>query len=309
MTELAAVVLAHDDPVHLRRLIDALSDLPVFLHVDAKAATMTSRLGRLPAPVRLLPSRDAKLSSWSLVAAELSGLRAERASTRADHVAVLTGADYPLVSVDELLRALGPWRGDSYFYNRSLPFAAWSTRWHRDGGEWRARHRVLMRGDNLVTWRGRALHSPLKRRIPDGIELRAANQWKIYAREHVDLLLRVVDARPDLVRFWRSSFIPEETFVASVLGSRSLAGSAALRPSLANAWYYEFPTGGAHPRWLCSTDFERLAEARSAPAVGPRSAPADDGRRPPPQRKLFARKFSSRIDVAVLDRIDAELRR
>ena len=108
MTELAAVVLAHGDPVHLRRLVGALDDVPVFLHCDAKTepevfAAMTRGL---PRRVTVCERISTKLASWSLVHAELTALREAVARTRAHHIAVMSGSDYPLVSMQALLDGL-----------------------------------------------------------------------------------------------------------------------------------------------------------------------------------------------------------
>jgi hypothetical protein len=306
--ELAVVVLAHDDPEHVNRLVSALDGLPVFVHLDAKTphavvARMTS-----PLRVRTMPRLDTRLSSWSLVAAELAGVQAAISGTRAEHVAVLSGADYPLLPVPEIVDLLQTWQGRSFIYNRPLPFDEWSTRWRRDGGLWRTRYRVLTRGDNVVTAWGRPLWSPIPRRRPAGLELRAASQWKVYSRRDAEMLLRVTESRPDLVAFWKSSFTPDESYAASVLASPALVGSRTLAPCLANPWFLDLPRGGDHPRWLGEDDFGALSRARHAPPYDP-TTPSPDHLTPPPEhRRFFARKFSSAGAGALLDRLDAELR-
>ena len=304
MGDLAVVVLAHTDARHVGRLVSALGDLPVFLHCDAKTASseyeLMRRMGRR---VAMLPRRDTRASSWSLVAAELSGLEAAVRTTTADHIALLSGADYPLSSVDGLLEALAPWDGHSYLYNRRLPFPQWSG-----GGEWRMRHRFLTRNDNVLTICRRPIRSPFRRRLPDGLELRASSQWKVYAREHAELLLRVVEDRPDLLRFWRTSFVPDESFAASVLSSRALVGSSAVPLCLANPWYYRFPAGGHHPRWLGTSDLPDLSLASRAEPMSPTEAFGATGDPVRKHQKLFARKFTS-TDAEVVDRIDVDLRR
>jgi len=311
LTELAVVVLAHADSAHLTRLVQALDDLPIFLHCDTKMSRADySLVLKLPKRVKMLPRIDTRIASWSLVAAELAGLRTAVNATRATHIAVLSGSDYPLMSVDALLGALGPWQGRSYMYNRKLPFAQWSTNRHSDGGEWRVRYKVLTWRQNVVAPKGVPLRWPVKRELPRGLELRASSQWKVYSRNHAAVLLGIVDARPDLVRFWRDTFIPDEGFSASILGSQSIVGSDALEPCLANPWYYTFPPGAHHPRWLGSNDFSRISQARFAPPADPKSVVADLSTGGiGPHQKLFARKFSSSGDPDLLRRIDAELRR
>jgi hypothetical protein len=309
MSDLAVVVLAHSDPAHLLRLVNALEDLPVFVHCDAKTKpAVYGRMRTLPRRAAMLPRIDTRLSSWSLVAAELVGLRASLRATTADHIAVLSGADYPLVPVEELRRVLRRWTGHSYLYNRPLPFAQWNSSRRQDGGEWRMRYRFLTRRDNIRLWHGKPVRWPVRRSVPDGLELRASSQWKIYSREHAQLLLRVVDTRPDLIRFWRTSFTPDETFAASILSSPAIVGwQTVLRPCLANAWYYRFPPGASHPKWLDQTDFSEIAAARQAPSVEPPGVLDIADPKALQHAKLFARKFSS-DNPSLLERIDAELR-
>lgn len=318
MTPLAAVVLAHADPGHLRRLVDALDDVPVFLHCDARtdAATFAAMVTGLPRRVTVCERRATTLASWSLVDAEIAALREALGRTRARHIAVLSGADYPLVSMQALLDELALWEGRSYFWNVRLPFRQWDTPRHRDGGRWRFEHRFLRRHDQVLFWRAIPLRWPVRRAVPAELDLRASSQWKIYSREHVEILLHAVDTRPDLMRFWSSTLVPEESFAASTLGSPALAGAAALQPCAAQAWHMEWPTGVAHhPRWLRTQDFDKLRQARWAPSPDPIAATEwfghDEwfGQAETPTRKLFARKFGSGIDTDVLDLIDTQLRR
>jgi hypothetical protein len=310
MTEFAAIVLAHTDPPQLRRLVTALEDVPVFLHCDARTprSTLQEMVTGLPRRVTLLPRLATRLSSWSLVAAELAGARAALTATGARHIAVMSGADYPLVSMQTLAEELTRWKGHSYLWNLPMPFSAWDTPRHPDGGFWRLQRRFLTRGDNVLFWREIPLRWPVPRALPEGIELRASSQWKIYARHHLERLLDVVDVRPDLVRFWRSTLVPDETFVASILASRTVMGDAAIAPCRAHAWFIRWPATDMHPEWLRGADFDLLAEARWAAAIGPDEAFEPWAEPVRPARRLFARKFSSHVDPDVLDRIDAELR-
>lgn len=310
MTELAAVVLAHRDPIHLRRLIQALEDVPIFLHCDANTAAPVfgQMTDGLPTRVRVCPRIPTNLASWSLVEAELRSLQAALARTAARHVAVLSGADYPLVSVPTMVDELAAWAGRSYLWNVPLPYRPWDTPRNPNGGRWRFQHRFLTRRGQVLFWHGIPLRSPLVRPVPPGLELRASSQWKIYAREHVEILLRVAESRPDLLRFWRSTLAPDESFAASTLASPAIVGSAAIPPCYAHAWYTAWPARYAyHPRWLTTEDFALLRKVQAEAIVDPLSTtsrPADGAEQP--GRKLFARKFGT--DPTVLDEIDAQLR-
>lgn len=308
MISLAAVVLAHRDPAHVRRLLRALDGVPVVLHCDSKASREVAEgMTRDAGPhVSLLPRTSGKLSSWSLVRIEVDGLRAALAGSSASHVAVLTGADYPLVGLEELHQRLQPWAGRSYLMSAPIPFPTWSVPRHPDGGQWRTAYRFLTVGDDLITVRGVPARLPWRRRIPPGLELRASSQWKIYAREDAERVVRVVDERPDLVRFWRSTFIPEESFAASVLASPAVTGRPGMAPCSGAPWFVRWAHQGAHhPGWLDLTHYDDLARRRHAPPGTPSELEQPRTRE---LQALFARKFSSEVSGPLLDRIDAELR-
>ena len=299
MTPLAAVVLAHADAAQVKRLVAALEDTPIVLHCDARTEDAVYRDMLAGQPARVRPARrlHTTVTSRSLVLAELEALRAAVRWTSAGHIAVLSGADYPLAGMDEIDRTLRALDGRSWIHNVALPIEDWGTPRQRDGGLWRLRYRYLTRGHHVRYWRGLPLRWPWPRAIPADLTLRGASQWKIYSRADVCALLRLVDNRPDLIRFWATTLVPDEIFAASMLASPRLMGADALPPCPSHAWYMDWADTG-HPYWLTEADFDRLRAARRAPSVSPADADC---------RKLFARKFRT-VDAAVLDRIDRELR-
>lgn len=306
MTPLAAVVLAHADAPQVRRLVGALEDVPVVLHCDVKApddvaAEMLRGWGNR---VRGVRRTSGAMDSWSLVRIELDGLRAALRHSAAEHIAVLSGADYPLLPVARLVDELTAWRGRTFALNLPVPHAGWNSARHPDGGRWRTAHRFLTRGDD-VRFLGRfPLRTPWTRPLPAGQELRASSQWKVYARHDVERLLGVVDARPDLVGFWRRTLVPDESFVTSVLSSPALTGGEVLPPSRANPWFLEWTGDGHHPRVLTEEDFDLVSAAAGRPRLSPADLEAPLGPLPP---AWFVRKVSSSRSSGLLDRIDDEL--
>lgn len=307
MTSLAAVVLAHADAQHARRLLTALEDVPVVLHCDAKApdsvaGEMTRGMG---SRVRALPRTSGAMDSWSLVRIELDALRAALKHSSAEHIAVLSGADYPLVSMQELHDSLVPWAGRSYLASSPVPYAGWSTPRHPDGGLWRSAHHFVTRGDDLVFVHKFPVRLPWRRELPAGLQLRASSQWKVYSRDDVVRLLAAIDRRPDLVRFWRSTLVPDESFASSMLASPEIVGGDPLPDYRWNPWYLVWSDDGHHPRTLTGEDFEAVAQAARRPAGTPAALLAADA---PPPRALFVRKVSTAVSTELLDRLDAEVR-
>lgn len=280
----AAVVIAHDKPRQLRRLIDAIDPMPVFLHVDANtpAALYEQMTADLPERVRLLPRQRCGWATYGVLAAELQGYRAALEHTDAAHIALLSGADYPLASTRHIEAALAARAGRSFVEFFRLPQRRWPPLAGYD--------RFYFRN---WPWRRRRLLLPIPRRVPAGLRPAGGSPSKILARGHAERLLAVLDARPEIERFFRRAWAPDEVLVPTVLTSpavspgweNEVAGSA---PAFFIDWGV-IPK--KNPPWLGPADFDRIAQAARRT-----DSPA-----------LFARKFADDADE-ITGRIDAELR-
>jgi hypothetical protein len=308
MAALAAVMLAHDRPEHVHRLVRALDGVDVFVHCDSRTApeVFAAITTGLPDVVAVTPRHRTARSSWGMVEGELAGLRLALERSRAEHIIVCSGSCYPLVTVADLEDELSVWRGLTRIERTPLPYRGWSsrTRRHPDGGFWRLNQRFLTRGERIVLAPGGHPIPLYRRRIPSAIKAHASSQWKIYARKHAETLLRVLDERPELVRYWRTTFNSDESCVASILSSPELVGAVADELQHDRAWYIDWrgKEVGGHPRWLDVEDFPRLEEHRNLAPLRPGDSYEQGDR----SRKLFARKFGT--DDEVLDLIDAKLR-
>lgn len=283
---LACVILAHQDPVHLRRLIAALDPFPIFLHVDARLDDQAYRamVVGLPSRVTLLDRQRTGWARWENVAAELAGYRAALNDPRIQHVALLTGTDYPLASSGRISEVLAGLPGQSITTVQRLPRKGWG----RSGGLARLRYR------HWVVEK-RCLRLPIPRRLPAGVVLAGGSQLKVLARRHAQDVLDAADSRPDLVSFWRRSWIPDETFVPSLVSTPEICPSWSQSHVSAELWWIGWDgTAQKSPPWLTMDHWDKLVE---------RASSADQN---PP--RLFARKFSSVVDVSVLDAIDQQLR-
>jgi hypothetical protein len=111
----------------------------------------------------------------------------------------------------------------------------------------------------------------------------------------VHALLEVVDCRPDLVAFWRSTWVPDETFVPSILNSPALVPGWTHDSTNADLWYIGWDgRRRKSPPYLRMSDFDTIFDFARRPGTG--------------LPRLFARKFSSALGTQVLDAIDGRLR-
>jgi hypothetical protein len=280
----ACVILAHTDPVQLRRLIDAVNPFPVFLHCDPKTppAVFAEMAEGLPDRCALLDRLPTGWAQWGNVEAELAGYRAALAETDATHIAVLTGTDYPLASTDEISSILGGYHNKSIANLHLLPFEDWGM----GGGVGRLRYRHWAVGKHMI-------RLPIPRRLPDGIVLAGGSQLKILSRRHAQQVLDAVDARPDLAEFWRRSWIPDETFIPSILSTPEFVPGWKQEHEDASAWWigWRDEEPSKSPPWLDSDLRDEILAGRQ---YGEQTFP-----------RLFARKFSTDRSSELLDAIDA----
>jgi hypothetical protein len=280
----AVVLVAHDKPRHLRRLLAALAPLPVFLHIDANTpeALHAEMTASLPDHVRLQPRLAAGWARFEVLQAELDGYRAALTYTDAAHIILATGADYLLTDVETIVSRLAQHPERSYAEVLPLPIADW--------GPMRGYDRFLFRSR---PWRGHRLIWPVPRRLPRGLRLGGGAQTKILTRRHAQLVLHVLDDEPRLLRWFRRCWTPDEVVLPTLLLSeRYGAHWAEEGSSHPHPWYIDWGDAQAkNPRWLDLGDLDALQQAARRPEV-----PA-----------LFARKFAEDSDALVAS-IDAGLR-
>lgn len=282
---LACIVLAHNDPVQVHRLVETLDPFPVFLHVDANADDdmFQAITDGMPDRVTLLDRIPTPWATWGAVEAEIEGYRAALAAPGITHVALLSGADYPIATMDDVTRMLREHPRDSFGATTTLPYSAWG----RSGGFSRLRYRHW-------AWGKRMLRLPIPRRLPRGVDFAGGATSKILATAHARALVETYDTHPALVRFWRRSWSADETFVNSILNTPAFVPGWRDEHVNSPLWWIDW--GGARkksPPWLTIDDLPRLLTRQ-----------VDDDQLVP---CTFARKFSTTTSTDLMDALDRHL--
>lgn len=288
----AFLVLAHDQPAHLARLIGALAGGPTrfFVHVDAKVDVepFRARLGARP-DVEIVPRRVAvHWGGFSIVRAtlELLSASAGHRGGRFGRHCLLSGADYPVKPRADVLAALEDERVEWLHVGRTLrpgdPQRAWVERRHWN--DWPLLN-PRERPAGSVARRARRVLRPLAerlaaalppRRFPGGLEPCKGSQWWALSDACVQWMRAYLRDHPDYVRFHRHVHCPDEIFFHSLVRASPFASRLADRPLHRVDWE------DARPRVLGDDDFAALT-----------ASPA-----------LFARKFTEARSRGVLARLD-----
>jgi hypothetical protein len=225
MAEIAYILLCHKDPAGIVRQavrLTAAGDY-VAIHFDRRAAAADYRALRLAldANPRVAFARRrirCGWGEWSLVAASLLAVRAAVAAfPQATHFYMMSGDCMPIKSAgfahDYLDR-------DDCDYIETFDF--FESDWIRTGiKEERLIYRHLFneRAHKGLFYSSMALQKRLglARAIPGDLQIMIGSQWWCLRRRTVEKLLAFCDTRPDVIRFFRTTWIPDETFFQTIV--------------------------------------------------------------------------------------------
>jgi Core-2/I-Branching enzyme len=280
------ILLVHKLPTQVGRLVDAVAPCPVLVHVDARSSPQIwngfQELAARRPQVELIDRRRTSWASWGAVEALLQALERSQ-SLHCTHVVHMTGQDYPLRPVDEIVSFLGQGPATSWIPYHKMPVAFLSD---RDGGLSRA-----------CQWnmpiRTRRARVPVKRRLPEGVAPYYGQAQRVLSMGLVRQLLDLIKERPQLLKFFRRTWTPDELFIPSLAMSLPMEGEV----SGANLWFTDWSAGGPHPKVFRTEDIDRLTAVAHGQA----------GELPGGPIKLFARKFDFEIDAKVVDLVDERL--
>jgi hypothetical protein len=283
MPRVAHLIMAHRNPAQVGRLLDALAhpDADCYLHIDDKAdlreyASLAERPGVYLAPRRFV----APWASYRLTEAIVECTRDLLATKRGyDYVNLLSGQDYPIKPPAFFHAFLDVHLGESFMS------------FEQEGSTWWQETRARVEHYHTANYRFKGQYKLEKiinrvlprRRFPLPYRLFGGPYgcWWTLGAEAARYLVAFLDAHPTLQRFARFTWAPDEFLPATILLNSPLAAS--IRNE--NYRFMDWSRGGSHPKVLTVDDFDRVAQAP----------------------KMFARKFDATRDVAILDRIDAEL--
>lgn len=293
MAKTAFLVLAHQRPDMVARLVSRLDhpDARVFLHLDRKAdiGPFRAALGDRVSFV----AEDARVSvlwcGYSTLAAILALVKtAVAAAPDMERFVLLSGADYPVRSVGEILAALEPDlehiavdrrldpRGgtylDSYVARPFLTDIPWlNERSGRPG---------LSRMARLVERR-------LPRRTPYPLPLHHGAAWWALTREGVETVLAAERASPGLISWFRWARVPDEMLFQTLLMASERAGNIVGGDEGLNLH------GVHYIDWKApNPDLPRTLELADLPAITASGA-------------LFARKMDPLRSTGLMDALDA----
>jgi Core-2/I-Branching enzyme len=280
--KIAYLILAHDSPRHLRRLVQALSSSSahLFIHLDLKS-DRRSFDGMESPKVHFTAARiPVYWGDFSQVEATLNLLRAAIAHEAAfERFVLLSGVDYPVRSPAyiEGFFAANP---DTEFINlvempcpaAGKPISRLTTYKYRpnERGVAAFARKVLIRIGVLPPERD--YHAHFGSLIPY-----AGSEWWAVTRDAAEYILTFAESQPAIYNFFKNTHCPDESFFQTVLGN------SRFRPRIRrNVTFADWSRGGARPANLT---MEHMRFLRETPLFDASDVYG-------PGEVLFARKFS-----------------
>lgn len=292
---IAYLILAHDNPAHLQRLVARLSapGVSFYVHIDAKSDQQA--FAGLGAAVTFCTRRiDCGWGDISLVKATLELMTlAAAAPAGHDYYALLSGACYPLQSPAYIDDYLTRHRGTEFIEAFALPNLAYNKSLERLTRYWIRKGKPFGR----LRWPLQHFlnkHMPLRnyQKVLAGGEPVTGSQWWCLTADAVRHVLDVTERQPALYRFCKFVDCSDEFYFQYIV------------------WNSRFRDRISHSltftRWMAGKTGPETIDASYLPQFeGPVIRDSEFNNCPGEKREvLFARKFSD-ASAPVLDAIDA----
>ncbi|MDD8023019.1 MAG: DUF5928 domain-containing protein [Paracoccaceae bacterium] len=225
MAKIAFILLTHKDPDGIIRQAERLTATGdyVSIHFDARAkptdyARIRDRLEDNPRVTFARKRLKCGWGEWSLVGASLeAGRAAVAAFPDATHFYMLSGDCMQIKSAEfahDLLDRVNVDYIESFDY--------FTSDWIKTGiKEERLiyRHWFNERSQKWLFYKSMQLQDALgmARKVPDDIQMMIGSQWWCLRRSTIEAVLAFCAERPDVMRFFKTTWIPDETFFQTIV--------------------------------------------------------------------------------------------
>lgn len=225
MAKIAFLLLAHKDAARVAaqaRALTAHGDC-VAIHFDARASRAEWERLRLAtaamAGVVLARRRRCGWGEWSLVQASLDLVMLARARFRdITHYYLISGDCYPTKARGAVEAYLTKHTGRDFIEAQDFFESGWiKTGIKRERLVYR--HLFNERTQKRLFYWSLALQERLglARPLPRGLTIRIGSQWWLLRAATVERMVTFLRQRPDIARFFRTTWIPDETFFQTVV--------------------------------------------------------------------------------------------
>ena len=248
--KIAYLILAHDAPKHLSRLVRALdsANSTFVIHVDRKSDIAPFRERVSQRNATFLDERVAVYwGEFSIVQATIQLMKtALNHSSCPDYLCLLSGSDYPLRGPDYIDAFLCRNKGCEFINLVPMPCDDVGKRINR-----LQEYRLQTPQDGRFA---RAIIARLNRFINEMLKVRrdhlkvlkdmtpyAGSQWWTLTQNASRYILEFIDSRPDVIQFFRNTYLPDESIIHTIIGNSKFSPKAVRNLTFAD---WSRPNGG-----------------------------------------------------------------
>ena len=223
---LGFIILAHNQPESIRRLVDILATggHRVVIHFDSSATKADlDAVGKIaaerPGQISLISKEHCVWGEWSLVEAVLHALREfEKMPAPPDYIHLMSGADFPIRPITDFMEFLRRNPDLDFIECCDISQKAWVK-----GGLGKERFRFYFpfnfrthrkSFDRMVRWQ-RKLR--IRRKLPLDLHPHMGSQWWTLRWSTCKKVLDFTKAHPEVPRYFKSTWIPDESYFQTVI--------------------------------------------------------------------------------------------
>ena len=311
MKTLAIIILAHKNVTQVKRLINRLNhkDVDIYIHCDKKWTNGYNELKRMESD-DIFVSDDrmyTNLDIWELAEAPIFII--SRMRKKYKYYALLSGADYPVVPIDKILRELNqsypkpfidctPYDKNNWVYHK---FSSYGL--YRRYSNYLNKHlkkcffRSVLKLPVLcfTIYILDKIYNPKQKLDNLGVQLYGGSAWWILPDKIIEYILTEYNKNEEYIEILKKTHTPEETFYQIMAMRSPLANLVEVNPVdrvSQNCKTYAYFSSATkpfkgHPYEFTTEDYDLLKEKSKT--------------------CYFARKFDIDVNEEILDEIDKYL--
>lgn len=275
--KLAYLLLVHNNPKQLKRLVNKLIDpsVDIYIHLDKKADLPSFRQEIQSPQVFFVKNReDVHWGGYSIIKATLNGLQEiADAGIGYDHITLLSGQDYPL-KTNRAIQEFFTIHPDKAFMLYESVENEWQEALPRLNRYFLTDY-PFPGSTKIEGWINKLLPA---RKPPAGLVFVGRSQWFSITLEQVKYILATLQPDSKLEKYFRFTWGSDEFVFQTILYNSHFKEQMVNN----NFRYTDWSGGGASPKILRMEDAASLSGSEA----------------------LFARKFDQGIDAGILDWLD-----
>lgn len=276
----AVLIQAHRNPEQLARLCGRLrhESVDIYAHIDLKSSIKPFK-ELIPQATYIGDRVDVQWGGFSQVVATLNSLKQIQASTtKYDYILFISGQDYPILSINQIVDQIEQAKGKGYIFGRMLTNSKedfYTCRCYKNR-YYPVQNKIL----GLVVNKLVRMCSIVKRRYPFA-EVCKGSSWWCLTGSCVKYILDFCDNNPKYIRFHKRVCCSDEFFFQNIVANSPFA-EAELRSEQNHFTYMDWSQHKPNPKTFTVADYDTIISSG----------------------RWFARKLDMESDAQLFDLID-----